>query len=1626
MSYLKMNIKQMKDAQDYQQSILKELKTLTNSVDEVCGRLNNSSMYDIKIALKKTIENMKSSCMSMNELNDALYDIIHLYEKAEQQIANHGGNSNVIKKCIIEIKERLNKIGNNMIGKQESCTYDGDPVNMCNGDFIIEKEDICLQGIFPLAFKRFYNALGVEGGSMGQGWSHSLDYRLIVEHQEIDIISGDGKVEKFKTEDSQTYYSIYGSHALLTRVEMGYIYTDDQGIRKYFDEKGNFFKSCNRNGNGFTYYDTQAGGKRADIYFTNGHAEIESTGNYFELQFHQNGRLEAISDHMGRTVLYTYETDKLVSVTLADKSEERYTYDNEGRLQDSINPMGTTIVSNVYDEGNRVIQQTYPDGAKMQYHYDDARKAVELVQQNGNRIIYLHDDKFRHIATEYYDGEETFEYNEFNKVIKRKDKNGNITQYNYDNRGNITCVIDALGNKKSITYDALNKPEQYKGPMGESISNKHDSRGNLIEMADSLGNKTEMTYDQKGSVSTVRQPDGSIVKLSYDSCGNITGITDELNHTIEYTYDELNRVIRTKDGRGLESFYQYDEADRIICVRNALKQERIYTYTASGRVLEIQDFDGYKETWEYNQLDLPCSYTDKNGSITIQQYDKMWNVSQVILPNGGIITNCYNSLNRLTEHTDVEGLKTIYTYDPNGNRLTETLGGLTKSYQYDAMDRRNKYIDTVGNTTRMEYDKNGKLTCLIKADGTEIKYIYDKMGNCIEKTDELGQKIGYTYTKLGKIKAITDKSGKVTEYSYYPGGMLKKVDYPDHTWVKFDYDENRNLRSRTLQSGYSIYYKYDELDRVIEIVDSDLKCKRYEYDTSGNVVCMTDARDNSTNYEYSPNGNLVYVKDALGHETRYSYDRMNRLSVILKGNCSQEVIDAAFGEEWKTANLQNRENKELHITRYERNLNGQITRISDAIGVTEEYEYNTMGQVVSHKDADDYVTSYTYQANGEVESISYSDGKSVKMSYDPLKRLTQIEDWLGTTQIEYDKLGRTIEVTNPEGQKTGYEWGADNQKTALIYPDGSRLCYEYDSARRLTGLVENNHRVTYAYDENSRIAEKYLPGSVKTTYLYNQNGQLNSLVHEDKNGILDRYRYQYDNNGNRVRIERYRRGLSDECGCFNYLYDALNRLTEVQKDTNTVRQYAYDEYSNRINKQEADGGMKYEYNVLNQLTRLEEIKENSIRVSEFMYDKRGNMISMEKDDEAKRYCYGPMNRLQQVVRANGSRTNYIYDGLGRRVGVQKPETDLGNETIGYILDFTKNYNNLLARYQCESKENYYWDSHIVGSSSDSNLHVYLLDELGSTIRYLDRDGDQVDCYAYDEFGQDLYGNQGRTQPFGYTGYCYDAEAGTYYAQAREYDPQVGRFVEKDKDEYIHLRLPETVNLYQYCVNNAVLFVDPSGNDCYIFYLPEWKNEAINDRKQLQKKYDLKESEVHLVPITNNQELTDAWNAMGIENGNTVDIDAVVINTHASGKNERLSYGDNSEDKFTATEIQALDNKDVGTLVLYGCNAGHLDHVSSNPAAEFSKKVNGAPVVASDGTVVSCLTFFNQTKRNYKSVADSGFTKALTNGTRKNEGWIVYKYEDGNVKISDSQGKKLNLTELLKVAKKAECECPLSK
>ncbi|MBD5455767.1 MAG: hypothetical protein HDR23_04730 [Lachnospiraceae bacterium] len=146
---------------------------------------------------------------------------------------------------------------------------------------------------------------------------------------------------------------------------------------------------------------------------------------------------------------------------------------------------------------------------------------------------------------------------------------------------------------------------------------------------------------------------------------------------------------------------------------------------------------------------------------------------------------------------------------------------------------------------------------------------------------------------------------------------------------------------------------------------------------------------------------------------------------------------------------------------------------------------------------------------------------------------------------------------------------------------------------------------------------------------------------------------------------------------------------------------------------------------------------------------------------------------------------------------------------------------------------------------EGSLHYYLQDELGSLLRVSGYGAGKETAdirneyltYGYDEFGNDLYkeledagipcpyDRQGEEQPFGYTGYRFDDVSGTYFAQAREYRAESGRFTAEDVIKG-NCTAPSTLNQYIYCNDQPISYIDLNGKSPMIQY---YGNQLIWDQ-----------------------------------------------------------------------------------------------------------------------------------------------------------------------------------------------------
>ena len=148
---------------------------------------------------------------------------------------------------------------------------------------------------------------------------------------------------------------------------------------------------------------------------------------------------------------------------------------------------------------------------------------------------------------------------------------------------------------------------------------------------------------------------------------------------------------------------------------------------------------------------------------------------------------------------------------------------------------------------------------------------------------------------------------------------------------------------------------------------------------------------------------------------------------------------------------------------------------------------------------------------------------------------------------------------------------------------------------------------------------------------------------------------------------------------------------------------------------------------------------------------------------------------------------------------------------------------------------YIRSSELIARNTDAarTYYHYVNDEIGSTTHIVDEDGIVLNHYDYDAWGNLTAQEEAVPNRFKFTGQQLDPVTQQYYLRARFYNPIIARFTQEDTYR------GDGLNLYAYCQNNPVFYVDPSGNvsqclkNAFDKYRQEGKN--LNDAYELAKR-----------------------------------------------------------------------------------------------------------------------------------------------------------------------------------------------
>ncbi|MDP3786784.1 MAG: RHS repeat-associated core domain-containing protein, partial [Candidatus Omnitrophota bacterium] len=930
-----------------------------------------------------------------------------------------------------------------------------------------------------------------------------------------------------------------------------------------------------------------------------------------------------------------------------------------------------------------------------------------------------------------------------------KEKFGKTHTFNL--QGKLTSITDRNSNSITITYNAQGKPITITDASGRAISLAYNAQGFVSQATDPAGRIISYAYDLAGHLISVTDPRGNATTYTYDlTTHNMTSVTDKNAHTLTYGYYYNDQVKSQTDALGNTTVYTYDFDHTY--VTNARNDTYVYTFDTNNNLISVQDPYLYVESYAYDTNRNRTSKTDKNGNSTSYTYDSKGNV--------------------LTQ-TDAQGNITTYTYEPNYNQvtsLTDAKGRIT-TYEYDANGNLIKITDPQLNITTFTYDQYGQLLTKTDALNNATTYAYDTYGNLTSITDPLGNVTIYTYNLIGRRLTVTDARNNTTAFTYDANGNVTQVTDALNNTTTFTYDKENNLLTTTDAQGSITTNQYDSMDNLIKVTDAQNNITQYTYDLVDYMLLGTrlktsviDTKLNTTIYTYDKLGRLIQTKDALLQITSYTYDNVGNLLSITdaKGN----------------------------VTTYTYDTLNRLIKTTFPDTSFETYSYDQVGSMTQKVMRKGDAINFTYDSLNRLIKKTYPDLSNVTYTYDSLSRLMTVIASPSGEAIShtYDALGRLISVTYPNTMVVSYQYDQVGNRTKLTYPDTSYLTYTYDALNRLTQIKDQALATisTFTYDNLSRRTNLTLANGVTTSYSYDSLSRLLSLINQKPPTTISSFGYTYDQIGNRL-------SMTTQQGNYNYTYDNIYQLAQVQKPDLTTKTYNFDLVGNRTTV--INGGTEtYASNILNQYT--------SINTLNLTYDLNGNLTQKTQGIQSTQYTYDYENRLKTVIASpSGEAIYFKYDAFGRRIskevnGVIQAKYLYDQDNI--ILDLDQN-NQITAKY-------------IYGPAIDeplvmikgSGVYYYSVDGLGSTVNLTDNTGTVAESYTYDEYGNVSAPSQVGNR-YLYTGREYDPEVNLYYYRARYYDPSIGRFLQTDPIGY-----RGGINLYGYVGNKPINYIDTLG------------------------------------------------------------------------------------------------------------------------------------------------------------------------------------------------------------------------
>ena len=678
-----------------------------------------------------------------------------------------------------------------------------------------------------------------------------------------------------------------------------------------------------------------------------------------------------------------------------------------------------------------------------------------------------------------------------------------------------------------------------------------------------------------------------------------------------------------------------------------------------------------------------------------------------------------------------------------------------------------------------------------------------------------------------------DLLDRLVEKSYHETGK------PDFT-IRYTYNaESQLARLRYEEDGETVgsyAFEYDSLGRLIRSTAMDengsvTQRTEHLYDAFNRLSGQSwtlGAQTYSERYAYSDgekgDGSLTSMTAATGDSLNFGYDALKRLNRVTVKNGSSVILNTAYAYrdvswnrgsaqvEFRNVRLGSDSGMLLEGKKYSYDKAGNLVMISESTGDFNklvEYTYDSQNQLTSEAyyksgEAEAYITyNYTYDTAGNLLTVSQKKGNTTTLLQTYTYGDAQWHDLLTAVNgqaITYDASGNPLsyggwsfgwqngrqlktasKTSDGKTETLEYAYDADGIRTSKTYtvetftqlPDYT-VTFQADGATVKTMTVEDG----YTLKDSDYPAVPTKTGYTGEWVKYTSAVHSNVTVQVKYTAVSTDHTVTFKANGKTVKTMVVPDGYVLQDSDYPPIPPRVGYKGSWSKVTTAIRRDTVIYASYMPN----GGGIV--------------IPTQPTSPGEIMSGGEGEPVEnepVEADAPAEDETVAP-----QGTHVTGTQTvTHEYLTLNGKVARETIKT---NNSLTAVLDFIYD----------ESGKPFALKYSTDGATFDT--YYYVLNLQGDVVKLIQANGHIVAQYTYDAWGNvSSSGRLAEINPLRYRGYYYDSETGFYYLQSRYYDPANRRFINADSYQSTGQGFIGT-NMFAYCNNSPILFVDHDGND----------------------------------------------------------------------------------------------------------------------------------------------------------------------------------------------------------------------